>query len=81
MSRRDGDRSLIDKLTPEQEALISVYRDKAIALSTKPIARQKACLAVKAAYALMGLPEPKKILFLIALTPPKRVLQANGRTN
>ena len=42
----------IDKLTPEQEALIPVYRQKwkAIALSTEPIDRQKAAEVVKTAY-------------------------------
>ncbi|MCC5630017.1 hypothetical protein LC613_19030 [Nostoc sphaeroides CHAB 2801] len=44
--------SLIEKLTPEQEALIPVYRQKwrAIALSTERIDREKAAEAVKAAY-------------------------------
>ncbi|WP_225912546.1 hypothetical protein [Nostoc flagelliforme] len=44
--------SLIEKLTPEQEALILVYREKwrAIALSTERIDREKAAKAVKAAY-------------------------------
>jgi hypothetical protein len=48
--------SQIDKLTPEQEALIPLYRQKwwAIALSTEPIDRQKAASAAKAAYALHG---------------------------
>lgn len=54
----------IEKLTPEQEALIPVYREKwrAIALSTEPIDRQKAKEAVLAAYAAIGKPEPK-VLF------------------
>ncbi|MFN6512933.1 MAG: hypothetical protein RMY29_000355 [Nostoc sp. CreGUA01] len=41
--------SLIEKLTPEQEALIPVYREKwrAIALSTERIDREKAAEAVK----------------------------------
>ncbi|MCF2146992.1 hypothetical protein IQ276_011125 [Desmonostoc muscorum LEGE 12446] len=52
--------SLIEKLTPEQEALIPVYRDKwrAIALSTERIDREKAAEAVKAAYAIIPEPEP-----------------------
>ena len=42
----------ITKLTPEQEALIPVYREwRAIALSTERIDREKAAEAVKAAYA------------------------------
>lgn len=54
----------IDRLTPEQEALIPVYREKwrAIALSTEPIDRQKATEAVTAAYALLG-KKPPLILF------------------
>ncbi|MEG4231477.1 hypothetical protein QUA40_05065 [Microcoleus sp. Pol11C3] len=54
----------IDRLTPEQEALIPVYREKwrAIALSTEPIDRQKAAEAVTAAYALLG-KKPPLILF------------------
>lgn len=52
---------MLEKLTPEQEALIPVYRDKwkAIALSTEPINRQKATEAVKAAYAALGYEEPE----------------------
>lgn len=55
----------IEKVTPEQEALIPVYREKwrAIALSTEPIARQKASLAVKAAYATIGKKEPEILFF------------------
>jgi len=45
-----------EKLTPEQEALIPVYREKwrQIALSTQPLNRQKAREAIEAAYALIG---------------------------
>ena len=48
--------SLIEKLTPEQEALIPVYRQKwrAIALSTERIDREKAAEVVKAAYVFVG---------------------------
>jgi len=55
----------IESLTPEQEALIPVYREKwkAIALSTEPIERQKASLAVKAAYATIGKKEPEILFF------------------
>ena len=50
----------IAKLTPEQEALIPSIIEKwtRILLSTKPIDRQKAETAVKAAYAVMDKPEP-----------------------
>ncbi|MEH2168643.1 MAG: hypothetical protein V7K41_18700 [Nostoc sp.] len=55
--------SLIENLTPEQETLIPVYRDKwrAIALSTERIDRQKAAEAVRVAYAAIGKKEPEII--------------------
>jgi hypothetical protein len=42
--------SKIERLTPEQEALLPEYRDKwrKIALSTEPIDRQQATEAIKA---------------------------------
>lgn len=48
-------------LTPEQEALIPVYREKwrKVALSTEAIDRQKAAAAVTAVYTLMGKNAPK----------------------
>jgi hypothetical protein len=65
MSQRDGGMSLIEKLTPEQEDLIPVIREKwrQIALSTEPINRQKVTQAVNAAYALIGEKEPKLLFF------------------
>lgn len=55
---------MITHLTPEQEALIPVYREKwrKIAISTEPIDRQKATEAVKAAYTAISRQEPE-ILF------------------
>ncbi|MEH2075257.1 MAG: DUF6745 domain-containing protein [Nostoc sp.] len=55
--------SLIEKLTPEQEALIPVYREKwrAIALSTERIDREKASEALKVAYAAFGFEVPEII--------------------
>ncbi|MEH1897666.1 MAG: DUF6745 domain-containing protein [Nostoc sp.] len=55
--------SLIENLTPEQEALIPVYREKwrAIALSTERIDREKAAEAVKVAYTAFGFEEPEII--------------------
>lgn len=55
--------SLIEKLTPEQEALISVYREKwrAIALSTERIDKEKAAEVVKAAYTAIGKQQPEII--------------------
>jgi uncharacterized coiled-coil protein SlyX len=54
----------ITQLTPEQEALIPVYREKwrAIAFSTKPLDPTKASEAIKAAYSLVGQEKPA-ILF------------------
>ncbi|MEM1169963.1 MAG: DUF6745 domain-containing protein [Cyanobacteria bacterium P01_H01_bin.35] len=51
----------ITKLTPEQKALIPVYREKwqKIALSTQPINRQKAAETIQFAYSLMGDPNPE----------------------
>jgi hypothetical protein len=53
----------IEKLTPEQKALIPVYREKwrKIALSTEPIDKEKAAEAVKNAYEMIGEEEPKII--------------------
>ncbi|MCC5660642.1 hypothetical protein LC608_27415 [Nostoc sp. XA010] len=55
--------SLIEKLTPEQEALIPVYREKwrAIALSTERIDKEKAAEAVKATYVAMDVEQPEII--------------------
>ncbi|HEY9650501.1 MAG TPA: hypothetical protein V6C95_07550 [Coleofasciculaceae cyanobacterium] len=55
----------LETLTPEQEALIPVYRNKwrKIALSTEPIDKQKATEAVKAAYNLIRSPEPEIVFF------------------
>lgn len=56
----------IEKLTPEQEALIPVYGEKwrAIALSTEPIDHQKATEAVKSAYATIGKSHPEIIFWI-----------------
>jgi hypothetical protein len=55
----------IQKLTPFQEALIPIYCDKWIAytLSTEPINRQKATVAAKAAYKIIGEEEPEIVFF------------------
>ncbi|MEH1928546.1 hypothetical protein [Nostoc sp.] len=57
--------SVSEKLTPEQEALIPVYRQKwrAIALSTERIDREKASEAVKATYVLIGIEEPEIVFY------------------
>jgi hypothetical protein len=57
---------MITELTPEQEALIPIYREKwkAIALSTARIDRQKAAETVKVAYAIDGLKEPEVFFFV-----------------
>ena len=51
----------ISEITPEQEALIPVYREKwrQIELSTHPIDRKKAASAVKAIYAALDKAEPE----------------------
>ncbi len=55
----------IQKLTPFQEALIPIYCEKWIAytLSTEPINRQEAAVAVKAAYKIIGEEEPEIVFF------------------
>jgi hypothetical protein len=55
--------SLIDKLTPEQEALIPVYRQKwrKIALSTERINHKQATEAVKSGYAAIRKQQPEII--------------------
>jgi hypothetical protein len=74
--------NLITELTPEQEALIPVYREKwrAIAFSTAPIDRQKADEAVKATYAAIGLSEPK-ILFSDSLYAALRTVLVSDRSS
>ncbi|MBD2184248.1 hypothetical protein H6S82_14000 [Planktothrix sp. FACHB-1355] len=54
---------MIEKLTPEQEAQIPLYREKwrSIALSTEPIDRQKAAEAVKLTYEVIDEEEPEII--------------------
>jgi len=53
----------VKKLTPEQAALIPVYREKwrAIALSTGPINRSQAAETIKSAYSAIGLKAPEII--------------------
>ena len=53
----------VKKLTPEQEILIPVYREKwrAIALSTGPINRSQAAETIKAAYAIIGKKAPEVV--------------------
>jgi hypothetical protein len=54
----------ITQLTPEQEALIPVFREKwrKIGLSTEPIDIEKAASALNTAYRFCGFPEPEIIL-------------------
>ena len=53
----------VKKLTPEQAALIPVYREKwrAISLSTGPINRSQAAETIKSAYSAIGLKAPEII--------------------
>lgn len=57
--------SKIDKLTPEQEALIPIYRDKwiKIGLSTEPTNRKRAESVIPAYYAAGKLKAPKYIVW------------------
>lgn len=59
---------IISELTPEQEALILVYREKwrKIALSTERIDKEKAAVAVRLVYAAMREQEPE-IIFVDSL--------------
>ena len=56
---------IITELTPEQEALIPVYRDKwlKIALSTERIDKKKAAEAVNYFYQFIGEDEPELLFF------------------
>ncbi|BAY83020.1 hypothetical protein NIES267_25060 [Calothrix parasitica NIES-267] len=60
-----SENKIITELTPEQEALIPVYRDKwlKITLSTERINRVKATQAVKEFYKFIGEYEPEIIFF------------------
>lgn len=55
---------MIEKLTPQQTALIPFYQEKwrKIALSTEPIDREKAAQSVRFAYAALGYKEPQIII-------------------
>ncbi|MEH2141636.1 hypothetical protein [Nostoc sp.] len=55
--------SLIENLTPEEEALIPVYQEKwrKIALSTERIDRDKAVEVLKATYTAIGKQQPEII--------------------
>jgi hypothetical protein len=57
--------SKIERLTPEQEAQLAVYRQKwtDIGLSTQPADRQEAEDAINESYRLAGLQPPKKIVW------------------
>jgi hypothetical protein len=56
---------IIAQLTPQQQALIPVYKEKwrKIAGSTERIDKDKAALAVKAAFELIGEAEPEVYFF------------------
>lgn len=56
----------VDKLTPEQEAMMPIWRDKwtKIGLSTEKADRPKFEKAVRECYKLAGLPEPKVVVWV-----------------
>lgn len=58
-------RGIVTQLTPDQKALIPVYREKwrRIALSTEPNDRKLASETIKAIYTEINLPEPDVIFF------------------
>ncbi|MEG4858853.1 hypothetical protein QUB75_14225 [Microcoleus sp. K1-B6] len=55
---------MIEQLTPQQQVLIPVYREKwrKIALSTEPIDSQKATQSVRFAYAALGYKQPQIVI-------------------
>jgi hypothetical protein len=59
----------IDRLTPEQEALIPVYKKKweKIAFSTERIDRSKASEAIEAVYQLIGKKNLKYFLVIVLM--------------
>lgn len=68
---------MITKLTPNQEALLPVYRDKwlKIGLSTEPVEIDEATKAVELLYKCGGLEPPKEILFASGPTVAKKILK------
>lgn len=64
----------ITQLTPAQQAMIPVYREKwkRIPISTQPIDRQKASVAVNVAYKLIGEPDPD----VVFCSSPREALNA-----
>jgi hypothetical protein len=67
---------MIDKLTPEQEAELVVYRDRYIELgrSTSPLPQDKSGIdnAINEIYLNGGIPVPKRIIYL---NSPKEILK------
>jgi hypothetical protein len=74
---------MIEELTPEQESMFSVYRDKwtAVGLCTDPIDRDRAIAAVNKAYECGGLPPPNQILFADGPMHAKQMLSDMGINN
>lgn len=68
---------MITKLTPEQEAQLTVYRDKwiKIGLSTEPTNKERALSNVAAYYEAGGLKAPKTVVF--ARSPHEAMIIAN----
>jgi hypothetical protein len=69
-------KSIITRLTEEQEALISIYRDKwrSIQLLTEPIELEQATATVKAAYIASNYPEPEILFYNSPLAAIEKVL-------
>ena len=72
----------IDKLTKEQEDMLSVYRDKwlGIGLSTERVNPVEAEPAVKLMYTCVGLEPPKNIYFTKGPIEAKKVMKGLGIT-
>src|SRR5215510_7233913 len=59
-------RSVLERLTPEQERLLSVVRDEwlRVGVSTEPADRAGAEAGVRLAYQTAGLPSPRAVIWL-----------------
>ncbi|MGD2181996.1 DUF6745 domain-containing protein [Lusitaniella coriacea] len=76
-------REIITGLTPQQQALISIYREKwlnAICL-TRPIDRAEATAAIQLVYQALDLPQPKILFFDSPLGIVKEILENSYPNN
>ena len=75
-----SENKIITELTPEQEALIPVYRDKwlKIALSTERVDEDKATEAIKAGYNMFNIKVPKIVFLDSPYLAFKKILSSNS---